>query len=107
MLKRVAILVFAGTLFLTPSAYSPGRPGSLQGVVKSATGAPVAGAFVKLRNSERRPISTVISQPQGRFSTSALPSGKYVAQPIGGEFLSDLSVPVEVSHGNPAVVELM
>jgi virginiamycin B lyase len=107
MLKRFAIIVFAGTLSFTPSAHSQDRPGSLQGVVKSATGAPVAGAFVKLKNSERRLTFMVISQPQGRFSISALPSGKYVAQAIGGEFQSELSAPMEVSAGNPAVVELM
>ena len=107
MLKRFAIIVFAGTLSFTPSAHSQDRPGSLQGVVKSATGAPVAGAFVKLKNSERRLTFMVISQPQGRFSISALPSGKYVAQAIGGEFQSELSAPMEVSAGNPAVVELI
>src|SRR5262245_41779284 len=107
MLKRFAIIVFAGTLFFTPSGYSQDRPGSLQGLVKSAAGAPVAGAFVKLKDPERRLTFMVISQSQGRFSISALPAGKYVAQAIGGEFQSELSAPVEVSAGNPAAVELM
>src|ERR1041385_4089522 len=93
MLKRFAIIVFAGTLFLTPSAYSQDRPGSLQGVVKNATGAPVTGAFVKLKNSERRLTYMVISQAQGRFSISTLPSGKYLAQAIGGELQSELYFP--------------
>ena len=107
MLKRFAIIVFAGTLFFTPSAYSQDRPGSLQGVVKNATGAPVTGAFVKLKNSERRLTYMVISQAQGRFSISTLPSGKYLAQAIGGELQSELSAPVDVTAGNPAVVELV
>ena len=71
MLKRFAIIVFAVTLFFTPSAYSQDRAGSLQGVVKDAKGAPVTGAFVKIKNSERRLTFMVVSQPQGRFSISS------------------------------------
>jgi virginiamycin B lyase len=78
----------------------------LQGVVKDAKGAPVTGAFVKIKNSERRLTIMVVSQPQGRFSISALPSGKYIAQAIGGEFQSELSAPVEVSGDKPTVIDL-
>ena len=86
MLKRFAIIVIAGTLLSARSAYSQDRDGSLQGVVKDSQGVPVTGAFVKIKNSERRLTIMVGSQPQGRFLISALPSGKYIAQAIGGEF---------------------
>ena len=106
MLKRLAIIVIAGTLLSALSAYSQNPDGSLQGVVKDSQGAPVTGAFVKIKNSERRLTIMVVSQPQGRFSISALPSGKYIAQAIGGEFQSELSAPVEVSGDKPTVIDL-
>jgi len=106
MLKRLAIIVIAGTLLSALSAYSQNPDGSLQGVVKDSQGAPVTGAFVKIKNSERRLTIMVVSQPQGRFSISALPSGKYIAQAIGGEFQSELSAPVEVSGDKPTVIGL-
>jgi len=106
MLKRFAIIVIAGTLLSPASTYSQNRDGSLQGVVKDSQGAPVTGAFVKIKNSERRLTIMVVSQPQGRFSIGALPSGQYVAQAIGGEFQSELSAPVEISGDKPTVIDL-
>jgi virginiamycin B lyase len=106
MLKRFAIIVIAGTLLSPASTYSQNRDGSLQGVVKDSQGAPVTGAFVKIKNSERRLTIMVVSQPQGRFSIGALPSGQYVAQAIGGEFQSELSSPVEISGDKPTVIDL-
>src|SRR6185436_3915504 len=106
MLKRFAIVVIAGTLLSPAFAYSQSRDGSLQGVVKDSQGAPVTGAFVKIKNSERRLTIMVVSQPQGRFSISALPSGKYIAQAVGGDFQSELSAPVEISGGKPTVIDL-
>jgi len=106
MLKRFAIVVIAGTLLSPASAYSQNRDGSLQGVVKDSQGAPVSGVFVKIKNSERRLTIMVVSQPQGRFSISALPAGQYVAQAIGGDFQSELSAPMEVSGSKPTVIDL-
>jgi len=106
MLKRFAIVVIAGTLLSPAFAYSQSRDGSLQGVVKDSQGAPVSGAFVKIKNSERRLTIMVVSQPQGRFSISALPAGQYVAQAIGGDFQSELSAPMEVSGSKPTVIDL-
>jgi virginiamycin B lyase len=106
MLKRFAIVVIAGTLLSPAFAYSQNRDGSLQGVVKDSQGAPVSGAFVKIKNSERRLTIMVVSQPQGRFSISALPAGQYVAQAIGGDFQSELSAPMEVSGSKPTVIDL-
>ena len=106
MSKRLAVVVIAGTLLSSVSAYSQNRDGRLQGVVKDAQGAPVSGAFVKIKNSERRLTVMVVSQPQGRFSISALPAGGYIAQAIGGDFQSELSAPVEVSGSKPTVIDL-
>jgi len=82
------------------------RSGILHGVVKDAAGAPVAGAFVKLKNSERRLTFMVISQAQGRYSVNNLPNGKYTVQAIGGEFQSELSAPINLADTKPANVDL-
>lgn len=80
--------------------------GSLQGVVKSSSGAPVAGAFVKLRNADRRLTFMVISQTEGRYAASNLPPGRYVVQGIGGNYQSEPSPPVDVAAGRSAKVDL-
>src|SRR5262249_20766482 len=85
MLNRFTRMILVGLLsasafYFAPIVQAQDRSASLQGVVKDAKRAPVTGAFVKLKNSERRLTFMIISQPQGRFSISALPSGKYVAQ---------------------------
>ena len=73
------------------------RAGSLQGVVKASSGAPVSGAFVKMKNSERRLTFMVVTQAQGHYGVNSLPAGKYVVQGIGGDFQSEPSGPVEVA----------
>src|SRR5437899_13077558 len=79
--------------------------GVLQGVVKDNAGAPIAGAFVKMKNAERRLTFMVISQSQGRF-TANVPPGKYVVQGVGGEYQSALSAPKDVSAGRSTIVDI-
>src|SRR5262245_28001338 len=93
-------------LFAEQWIHAQDRTGILQGVVKDSKGASVAGAFVKMKNSERRLTIMVVSQAQGRYSVNMLPSGKYVVQAIGGEFQSEVSAPVEVAAGKPVTLDL-
>ena len=86
--------------------YAQDRAGTLQGVVKDASGAPVAGAFVKMKNAERRLTFMVVSQAAGRYAVNTLPSGKYVVQGVGGEFQSEMSAPVDVAAGRPATHDI-
>ena len=79
--------------------------GVLQGVVKDNAGAPVAGAFVKMKNAERRLTFMVVSQAQGRY-TANIPPGKYVVQGVGGEYQSALSAPKDVAAGRPTMVDV-
>ena len=82
------------------------RAGTLQGVVKNSSGVPLAGAFVKMKNAERRLTFMVVTQAQGRYSVNTLPTGKYVGQGIGGDYQSELSSPVDVAAGpsrNPKI----
>ncbi len=74
-------------------ASAQGTVGTLTGVITDAAGSAVAGAFVQMRNAERRLNFMVITQEQGKYSIDTLPAGKYVVQAIGGERQSAPSSP--------------
>ena len=78
----------------------------IAGGVADASGAAVAGAFVQMKNAERRLNFMVISQEQGKYSIDRLPAGKYVVQAIGAEHQSTPSRPVEVAPGKASSVDL-
>jgi streptogramin lyase len=107
VMAQVVFLVFiVAALACAHLVYAQDRAGTLQGVVKDASGAPVAGAFVKMKNAERRLTFMVVSQAGGHYSVNTLPSGKYVVQGVGGEFQSAMSAPVDVAAGRPATQDL-
>ena len=103
LIAAIAVIAFAGahTIFGQQAGSV-----SLQGVVKDASGAPVAGAFVKMMNGERRLTFMVVSQDQGRYSMNNLPAGKYTVQGIGGDHQSKMSAPVDVAAGRPTSVDV-
>ena len=105
--RTMAVLTMALAVFgcaLTMQAAD--NSGTLQGVVKDASGAPVPGAFVKMSNAERRLVFMVISQAQGRFTANNLPAGKYVVQGVGSDFQSELSSPVDLAAGGKETVDV-
>jgi virginiamycin B lyase len=111
MFKQIHARIAVSTLALIAVLYpqliqAQARAGSLQGIVKDAAGAPISGAFVKMKNAERGLTFMVITQAQGRYSVNSLPSGKYVVQGIGGEYQTELSAPVDVALDGPATVNL-
>src|ERR1700710_3049670 len=79
--------------------------GSVQGVVKSASGQALPGAYVKLINAQRRLTFMVVSQAQGRYSMNNLPPGDYTAQGIGNGFQSK-PTPVALTAGKPATADV-
>ena len=101
---RVAGLL-AAAVVCTPGVWAQNM-GGVQGVVKDASGAPVSGAVVKLKNEERRLTFLVISQAQGRYTSGNVPAGRYVMQGIGGDMQSAMSSPVDVAASRPATVDL-
>src|SRR5262245_14016100 len=104
MLKScLAVLALAATV---SGASAQDAVGTLTGVITDAAGAPVAGAFVQMKNAERRLNFMVITQEQGKFTNARLPAGKYVVQAIGGERQSAPSSAVEVAAGKAASVDL-
>src|SRR5713226_987899 len=111
MLKQLNLMMVFAILAVTAVLYpsltqAQDRTGILQGVVKNSSGSPVSGAFVKMKNAERRLTFMVITQAQGRYTANNLPAGKYVVQGIGGDYQSEPSAPVDVAAGRPATVEL-
>ncbi len=102
--KIVAMLVLMA-MVCASSVRGADSLGVLQGVVKDAAGAPVAGAFVKMKDAERRLTFMVISQAQGRYSAN-VPLGKYVVQAVGGEYQSALSTQKDVSAGRSTTVDV-
>ena len=112
MLRRIGLsqaivsaLVIAALLVGIQSLKAQ-NSGSVQGVVTSSAGQPLSGAFVKLKNEERRLTFMVISQAQGRYTARNLPPGKYVVQGVGNEFQSNWSAPADVTDSQPATVDL-
>src|SRR5215469_5358829 len=95
----VAVLLFA------PVHVMADNSGTVEGVVKSSSGQPLSGAFVKLHDADKRLTFMVISQAQGKYSAKNLPAGKYTVQGIGNGFQSSLK-DVEVASGKAAKADL-
>src|SRR5204863_9987085 len=101
--RNLAIGIAAGALLLgAQSARAADDNGSVQGVVSNASGQPVAGAFVKLKNAERRLTFMVISRDQGRFEAKDLPPGTYSVQGVGAGYQSEWFANVGVTTGGNA-----
>ena len=96
-----AVALFAGVHAVRAADFA----GSVQGVVKSASGEALAGAYVKLINAERRLTFMVVTQAQGRFTMNNLPPGDYTVQGIGNGFQSK-ATPVALTAGKPATADV-
>lgn len=105
-LRRLIFMLASLACFFAKPVNAQDRAGTLQGVVKNSSEAPLSGAFVKMKNAERRLTFMVVTQAQGSYIVNNLPTGKYVVQGIGGDYQSELSAPVEVAPGKPATVDL-
>src|SRR5262245_56906766 len=101
--SNLSLGVAAGVLMFAASpALALDNAGSLSGVVNGANGQPVAGAFVRLKNAEKRLTFMVVSQAGGRYTASDLPPGSYTVQGVGGTMQSAISAPVTVSANQTA-----
>jgi streptogramin lyase len=104
--QRVVVAVAAVALLLgVTSVWAAENPGTVRGVVKSSSGQPLSGAYVKLFNPEKELTIMVISQSQGRFAAENLPPGKYTVQGIGNGFQST-PVPVSVASGQAVMADV-
>jgi streptogramin lyase/cytochrome c5 len=88
-----------------------GWSGTIRGTVTSLNGDAVEGAFVKLRNEERRLTIMVISKDAGAYQADKLPPGNWTVQAVGGDIESTWSQPVSLTdagtgESNIAMTEL-
>ena len=104
--SRILTVVAAVVLFVSVhSVRAADFAGSVQGVVKSASGQTLPGAYVKLINPERRLTFMLVSQAQGRYNMNNLPPGDYTVQGIGNGFQSK-PTPVTLTAGKPATLDV-
>jgi len=105
-LKLTAFLATALFFICAPFARAAENNSAIEGVVQDASGKPVTGAFVKLKNNERHLEFMVISQTQGKYAATGLPSGRYIVQGVGAGYQSGASSPVDVAEGKSAKQDL-
>jgi len=91
--------IATGVLLVAAQSVWAADGGTVQGVVSDASGKPVAGAFVKLKNDQKRLTFMVISREQGRFEAKGLPPGTYRVQGVAGENQSEWFSNVTVAAG--------
>src|SRR3954453_3595859 len=97
----------AGAILLAAQAIAVAQDrGSVQGVIHDAYGNPIAGAFVKLKNDERRLTFMVVSREQGQFEAKDLPPGQYRVQGVAGTNQTDWFDNVQVTTSGSAKVGL-
>jgi virginiamycin B lyase len=104
--SRILAVIATAALFAgVHSIQAADFAGSVQGVVKSASGEALPGAYVKVFNAEKRLTVMVVSQAQGRYTLNNLPPGDYTVQGIGNGFQSK-PTPVALTAGKPALADV-
>ena len=93
--KAVAVVLAVVVVLHIELIYAEDNSGTLRGIVKSSSGTPVSGTFVKMKNPERRLTFMAVTQEQGRYTMNKLPAGRYTVQAIGGDYQSEPSAPVQ------------
>src|SRR5437016_2720289 len=103
--RILAVTAAVGLFVSAHSVRAADFAGSVQGVVKNASGQALPGAYVKLINPERGLTFMVVSQAQGRYTLNNLPPGNYTVQGIGNGFQSK-PAPVALTDGKPATADV-
>ena len=79
---------------------------TVTGIVNNASGQPVEGAMVRVRNPDSGLTFMVISQAQGRYRTPNLLPGSYTVEAVGGDYQSNRAGPVAVRSGQQAQLDV-
>ena len=103
--RILAVIAAAVPLVSVQSVQAQDFAGSVQGVVKSASGQALPGAYVKLINAERRLTFMAVSQAQGHYTMNHLPPGNYTVQGIGNGFQSKPTT-VALTADKPAMADV-
>ena len=100
----IVTLAITGTFVTVLQAADKG--GNVEGIVKNRSGEPVIGAFVRVKNADRRLSVTVISRERGRYNAPELLPGKYTVQSVGGGLQSEEAT-AEIDGNHGATVNLV
>src|SRR5262245_52579616 len=106
MTGRLLAGIAATAMLFAAGAVAAADNGAVQGVVNDASGQPIAGAFVKLKNDAKRLTFMVVSGERGQFSAKDLPPGQYRVQGVAGGHQSEWFSNVNVAAGGAAKVGL-
>ena len=104
---KVILCVTIVCLLLLGSLQVSAQNTNLTGLVKDASGEPVAGALVKVKNDNAGVGFMVVSQAQGRYNTPNLPAGKYTIQVFGAGYQSAPAGDVDVKSGQQGKLDLV
>src|ERR1700685_602924 len=95
--------ITALTLFLvagsTTIVRAQGVGASVSGVVEDATGAPIPGATVVVKNVETGAVRRLISDDAGRYSTPSVPVGRYEIDASKDKFKSQSRTGIDLVVG--------
>src|SRR5258708_6989913 len=103
--RILALVAAVAPLISVHSVRAEEFAGSVQGVVKSASGQALPGAYVKVINAERRLTFMLVTQAQGRYTMNNLPPGNYTVQGVGNGFQSK-PMPVALTAGKPTMADV-
>ena len=103
--KTVAGLFFLLLLTAPGSAWAQGEA-SISGVVTDSTGAIIAGATVKVRNTETGVTRTLVSDSAGRYEASLLAVGKYELTAEQTGFRTESRTGITLGLGQHAALDI-
>ena len=92
-LGRVAALIALGAPFLVADG---SQTGSISGVIKDASGAPVAGAIIRITSPNMQGSRQMVTAPNGEYRFLLVPPGSYRATVTKNEY-QPLNVSIIVS----------
>lgn len=106
--NRAAVILVLLLTIITFSRFTvEAQNTTVTGVVKNASGEPLAGVLVKVRSADLGLGFMVVSQAEGRYSTPNLLPGKYTVQGFGGGYQSNTAGPVEVTSGHQEEMDIV
>jgi len=105
---RIVVSFFAVFFGLTAVRSAQGQGSTvISGVVRSNSGEPAAGAYVKVRSAEWGIDYMVTSRIGGHYTTPNLPPGAYTVSGFGDGLVSKQTGPLMVHEGQPETVDLL
>jgi hypothetical protein len=103
--KTIAGLFFLALLAAPGSAWAQGEA-SISGIVTDSTGAIIADATVKVRNTETGVTRTLVSDSAGRYEASLLAVGKYELTAEQTGFRTESRTGITLSLGQHATLDV-